>query len=341
MSAYPYDLDLSRTTDAVPLQNVRAHFREQRRRRDQQREQWRRDLRSKEASERHPALEELLRRSQTSPQNDDPEVGTIVSVYHLSMVEQIRAERDVEGSGLESIPADAFVWALGEPELRYATKVGGMPYRPTDAVWPLIAEDDEPNEKWRKRVGEPMTFLAQFCFAGSRDIIPDLPGDVLLIFAEDEQFSRPEALHFEWQPMGIRDLVEAANVPDPDWQFVTCYGYRHRTCDYLSAECAPADSGRAGEHAYILGGTKIGGAPFFIQPPFERREQPESWPGRLLVQLSSICPGSDHEYPWVNRREPVHATKISGDDCLDLCDAGFLYVFLKDDGTLTWEFETH
>jgi hypothetical protein len=331
------------------LEVVRSHRQAHRLARDEQLREAREDIFARLPEGYRKTLEEFQQRSRNSRRQtgddstwqDEPVVGTIVSAYHLSMVEQTRAERQISDHSLNSLPVDAFVWALGEPEHRHATKIGGVPYRPTGALWPTIARDDEPNEKCRKRIGEPMTFLAQFCFAGSRDIFPDLPGDVLLIFAEDDQFSRPEALHFEWQSLGIGNLVEAANVPEPDWQFVTCFGYRHRTCDYVSAELASGDRGRAGEHVHILGCTKIGGAPFLIQPPFERREEPESWPGRLLAQLSSISPGTDHYYPWVNREEPFEVKEITRDMQLNLCDDGFLYVFISPDGSLTWEFETY
>ena len=62
----------------------------------------------------------------------------------------------------------------GAPECS-VTKVAGLPYRAAGLPWPLT--DD----------GRPMTFLAQFCFEESRDLVGKLPGDVLLIFAEDRQ----------------------------------------------------------------------------------------------------------------------------------------------------------
>jgi hypothetical protein len=36
-----------------------------------------------------------------------------------------------------------------------------------------------------------MTFLVQFCFSGSEDLVGKLPGDILVIFAEDEQAMYP------------------------------------------------------------------------------------------------------------------------------------------------------
>ena len=40
---------------------------------------------------------------------------------------------------------------MGEPAKPYLTKIGGVPYRPSDEPWP--GQDDE----------DPMTFFAQFC----------------------------------------------------------------------------------------------------------------------------------------------------------------------------------
>ena len=109
-----------------------------------------------------------------------------------------------EGEG-ERSPTDQVFFVAGEPAERSVTKVAGLPYRAAGVPWPLT--DD----------GRPMTFLAQFCFDESRDLVGGLPGDVLLIFAEDRQayLSNPydSSLCFEWYRLGLRDLIRGKRSP--------------------------------------------------------------------------------------------------------------------------------
>ncbi|HEY1066750.1 MAG TPA: DUF1963 domain-containing protein [Pirellulales bacterium] len=121
---------------------------------------------------------------------------------------------------LEAQPVDAFVLGLGEPSRRDVTKINGLPYRPRTQPWPHFA-------------GSPMQFFAQIRLRESRDWLPGpLPGDLLLLFAdlsEDQGFE----VEFEWQNLGIADLPSAADIPTPEVKFLTAYGVRHRTVNYL------------------------------------------------------------------------------------------------------------
>jgi hypothetical protein len=86
------------------------------------------------------------------------------------------------------VPVDVFVMSKGEPENRYATKIGGLPYRPRDLLWPCAPS------------GRPLAMIAQFNFTNSTDIIGKLPGDLLLVFGDDSDGDGPiELLHLEWQ----------------------------------------------------------------------------------------------------------------------------------------------
>ncbi len=147
------------------------------------------------------------------------------------------------GAG-ERSPTDQLFFVAGEPAERSVTKVAGLPYRAAGLPWPLT--DD----------GRPMTFLAQFCFDESRDLVGELPGDVLLIFAEDRQAYLPNpydsSLRFEWHHLGLRDLIRAEEIPDVDWKLRPYFGVLHRTDDE-DLEGTPG------------GQTKIGGQPAWIQ----------------------------------------------------------------------------
>lgn len=84
------------------------------------------------------------------------------------------------------IDTDVFVFGLGPSPSPRATKIGGAPFRPRTLAWPTDQHGDQ------------LTFVAQLDFSHSRDVTGDVPGDLLLIFAEDG-IAFPEegnALHF-------------------------------------------------------------------------------------------------------------------------------------------------
>jgi len=126
---------------------------------------------------------------------------------------------------------DAFVLKPGESPALNATKMGGVPYRPRDLPWPSSARKER-----------PMEFVAQFNFTGSRDLVPTLPGDILLVFfsdwaawPHDEMF--PEPPHFEWHPAELNDSMSSHDLPtrEAPW-FPACHGTRHRTVDFVDGE---------------------------------------------------------------------------------------------------------
>ncbi len=123
----------------------------------------------------------------------------------------------------ERSPTDQLFFVAGEPAERSVTKVAGLPYRAAGLPWPLT--DD----------GRPRTFLAQFGFDASRDLVGKRPGDVLLIFAEDREAYLPNAydssLRFEWYPLGLRDLIRAEEIPEVEWKLRPYFGVLYRTDD--------------------------------------------------------------------------------------------------------------
>ncbi len=70
------------------------------------------------------------------------------------------------------VPADVFVLALGDAPSRDCTKIGGLP------LWP------HGHEGPRSMTGQPLPFLAQFCFRESLDIVDSLPEDMLQIHSQ-------------------------------------------------------------------------------------------------------------------------------------------------------------
>lgn len=252
----------------------------------------------------------------------------ITSPCHVCNNEQLRqAARDQFDWG-PAVPVDIFVMADGEPPDRHVTKIGGLPYRPAGAPWPVGPD------------GEPLLFLAQFDFADSIDIVGNLPGDVLLVFmaASDGLI---DSLHFEWQTLGIEALASAGEVPEPKTRLNPCYGHVFRTLSYPQA-CRKAEIveskyptcyGRGVSDEFLLfqyQATQIGRAPFYIQPGAE------NLPGRVLCAISSVQPDSHKPFPWVNRPEPLMSEGQwrPHDNHLMIGDVGCIYISIDDRGRL-------
>ena len=258
------------------------------------------------------------------------EAEIITSPVHICLNEQLReAAADVIDWG-RAVPADVFIMAKGEPAGRHVTKIGGVPYRPAAKPWPLNSE------------GRPMTFLAQFCFADSKDITGALPGDVLLCFSPTD--APPEDMEFEWYPLGLTDLMLPEAVPSQPWTFQPCFGHVFRTRAYPEAkEKAGYDLSddvpcrglllRAGWLLLQYQATQISTAPWFIQ--FDDDKQ--AIRGRLLCVINSVMPSLREPYPWINHPEPLYredqAVAMDQDDLM-FWDAGCVYISIDKDGRL-------
>lgn len=207
----------------------------------------------------------------------------------MALVEQLREEADQYLSRFARVPTDAIVWQAGESERREVTKIGGIPYREADKLWPLGFS------------GTPLNFVAQICFADSRDLYPSLPGDVLLIFAggrnklslvNDTPFYEIDwgnSLVFEWISIGNFPLITAAEIPQMPWQLMPCYGILHRTWDYVvPPDITPLESV---EDILVLDGSKLGGiCPWILERDYVRLDRETGIPGTYLCTLSSVNP---------------------------------------------------
>lgn len=251
----------------------------------------------------------------------------ITSPAHLAWTEQIRARTEARTPLGRRVPADVFVWALGEPPKPYLTKVGGVPYLPQASSWPGTTD------------GKPMTFLAQFCFLDSKDLFnSEWPGDVLLVFmAEEASYFEPGqrgALRMLWTQVDNQPRWTAERMPKPRFSIMCGHGIRHRTFDYPEASDLFEAQGLSG--SYLLGSlqaTRIGGEPWFIQgdPRYANEE--------VLCVLSSIQPVSETPYPYSNRPEPY--PMLQYDSQLILGDMGCLYILRHKDGTLRVAFDCY
>jgi hypothetical protein len=102
----------------------------------------------------------------------------------------------------EGIPCDVFAWKWGPPPHPALTKIGGVPYRPADRPWPL----DEH--------GKPMGYIIQMNFSESLDILPALPGNLLIIFAQ-ESFDGEEKYHDYMFPDVVMEWYNIEEIGQP------------------------------------------------------------------------------------------------------------------------------
>jgi hypothetical protein len=265
--------------------------------------------------------------------------GTIVSPRDLALVEQIR-----EGAALKhplgrSVPTDIFLFGLGEPTQCDITKVGGLPYRPSNKPWPQTP------------AGKPYTFLAQFRFTESKDTVGTTPGDILLVFTLDHDMGWPgsdEYFEFEWYPLGIETLADPQNVPKPAWEFVVCHGIRYRTTDFTEDRSRKSIINFLRSHKiedpeiYVsefcqMSGMKIGGIPSLIPEGIGDVEIERDLPGTFLGSLSSIFVSPDVAYPWINHPKPIDQNESCQDSMtLNWRDGAVLNFSLDDEGKVHW-----
>lgn len=247
----------------------------------------------------------------------------VTSPVDVFRVEIERRRRGVDSAVWNVRPSDSFIWAYGEPDTPWVTKLGGVPYRPADAAWPQCKESEETPDRLM-----PMTFLMQFCFHESLLADLNLPGDVLLVFAKDEALVDDDAVVTEWHSIGIEQPMNAEQIPTTPWKCMRGYGYRWRTWDV-------DDNVRFTDYPHVLRTTKIGG----IASCTDAAYGPQSDElGTFLCQIGDVCPATEVPYPWINVEQPIERGDMSYEH-FGLCDAGVLCFFLSDDGTVNWRYE--
>jgi Domain of unknown function (DUF1963) len=288
------------------------------------------------------------------------EVDFISGPRTIAVLEQLRDEVFGEASPLTRVPTDVFVWARGEPEQRAVTKIAGLPYRAAGKPWPTDA------------CGRPRLFLAQFCFADSRDIaLGPLPGDLLLVFAAVEEWQhgtydfmwgRPDVLAFEWSQLGEGPLMSGDEVPALGMPLLPCYGIRYRTWDYALGSLRASDhahlSSEQGEgkvesaalleelweDCAVVEGTKIGGiAPQLYDEYVIRLDREEQVPpGTYLCTLASLSVDIHRPFALLNLPDAVDFGELEISQAweqsnpLMIADAGLLNFFVDTDGAVRW-----
>ncbi len=244
----------------------------------------------------------------------------LTSPRTLAIIEQLRREA-LDKQKWKTVPTDVFVFAKGEPSRREVTKVGGLPYWPAGKPWPL------------RRNGQPMSFIGQFNFTDSLDLVGHLPGDVLLLFLADEGVWPP--IHHVWAKVTEQPLITPAAMPKTAFEFLPCYGAIHRSVDYPELAVDDELEGKVYQHwnVTVWEGTKIGGVPSGIQQVEENR-------GKFLCALGSPAP-SDKTWPFLNVAEPFDYRSEEAERLLMWGDAGSLFIHIDRNGKVQAEMDCY
>jgi hypothetical protein len=260
--------------------------------------------------------------------------GTITGPGEMAVIEQIREALIAEGADLgRRIDTDICVWNLGESPQREVTKIGGVPFWPSWEPWP------------ESESGEPCTFVAQFCFADSTDLLPELPGDILVIYSEEDDYSE---LQYYWLSLeDADDLVDPDSIPSQRWSIQPCYAVLHRTADFPEAKYASLEQ-YLDQYPYpfglwsrwMLDATKIGGYwtergeladPDSVDDPELREdirrcnERSRQMQDEFICQLGSLSGGKP--WPFLNAPTAKDVEERRTGRLLCLWDMGALALF--------------
>ena len=278
----------------------------------------------------HPIVDFAKWREQFPIESFEDKEGTsITSPSELCQIELTRQRVGEKHDLGQPVPVDTIVWRHGPPDKPYLTKTGGVPHRERTLAWPTGPD------------GNPYTFVAQFCFLDSKDIVSDkLPGDVMLVFFRDLDscFGDPGDIHIEWSSASLRDPCTQADCLESKNPF---------TVTELSAELHRCNEYPDGDDAFEKEGygflfatsqsTKIGRRTFYIQGDPRRDDQEQ------ICALNSIVPADT--WPFTNVENIPSADYWSEDGWgpyeMMLGDEGCMYFMIDAQGKVTWDMDCY
>jgi len=233
------------------------------------------------------------------------------------------------------ISSDLFLLATGEPQDRFQTKIGGVPCLRRSCTWPC------------SQFGTPLPFLAQFDLTESRDVLPDLLWDVILIFADPKK--PREGVVLGETKCDPSTLISSSDVPAESG--VCLYSCERWRATVFPEWRAPTQ-GDAVSYLELPDGSSLLEANFVLQPlSMQIGPCPFVPPGTqivgdgeiILCSLPSIAPLPYRPYPFLNRDQPLTTTEAESTRIIiaewDDDDAfGVLFVIASQDGALDLRF---
>ncbi len=256
-----------------------------------------------------------------------PSGAIITSPAHLCEIELVRKQYANTKDLGPRVPVDIFLWSIDPPEKPFLTKLGGTPHRESTIPWP--------NDN-----GKPFTFVAQFCFADSRDIVSKkIPGDVMLIFFKDA-YGADDSIHVEWSAVELDSPLTSDRCPPPSFTVPQLSGHIYRTNEYPESRDVFEKAGH--DQCYLFPttqSTKIGRETFFIQG------DPRGPDDELLCALNSVHPTTyppGAKWPFIGLETLPEDWDKPDDDYqwgryqMMFGDVGCMYFLIDKRGNVTW-----
>lgn len=260
-----------------------------------------------------------------------PRGAIITSPAHLCNIELVRKQYARTKDLGSPVPVDIFLWSTKPVAKPYLTKLGGVPHRESAKPWPKDAND------------KPYTFVAQYCFADSKDIISDkIPGEVMLVFFKDaKSMYDPQAIHVEWSSMELDSPLTKEKCPAPSFVVPQLSGHIYRTNEYPESRGVFKEEGHAEYYLFpTTQASKIGRETYFIQHDVRG-------PGEeLLCTLNSLHP-SKSKWPYIDLEDlPDDWNKPDepygwGRYRMMFADLGCLYFVIDEHGKVRWSLDSY
>lgn len=263
-----------------------------------------------------------------------PHGEIITSPAHLCEIELVRKKYALSQNLGPSVPVDIFLWSIDPPKKPFLTKLGGTPHRESSKPWPSAD-------------GKPFTFVGQFCFADSRDIVSQkIPDDVMLIFFKDaDSLYDQDSVHIEWSSVDLNSPISADQCPAPSFVVPQLSGHIYRTNEYPESRDVFE---QAGHYRYYLfpttQSTKIGRETYFIQ------NDPRGPDDELLCALNSVHPTTyppGAKWPFIGL-ETLPDDWAKPDDHYEwgkyrmmFADVGCIYFLIDKRGNVSWTWDSY
>lgn len=261
-----------------------------------------------------------------------PQGEIITSPADLCQIELVRKQYAVSRDLGKSVPVDIFLWSTAAAKQPFLTKLGGVPHRESAEPWPTDGT-------------KPYTFVSQFCFADSRDIVSDMiPDDVMLVFFKgaDSIYDR-NSIHIEWSSIDLASAITADECPAPSFTVPQLSGHIYRTNEYPASGDIFEQAGHYNCYLFpTTQSTKIGRETFFTQ------NDPRGPDDQLLCALNSVHPStypSGAKWPFIGLETLPEDWNQPNDDYewgkyrMMFADVGCMYFMIDKNGVVshTWD----
>jgi hypothetical protein len=263
-----------------------------------------------------------------------PSGSIITSPAHLCEVELVRQQLSSTHDLGPAVPVDIFLWSIDQAAKPFLTKLGGTPHRESTKPWP-------------NGDGKPFTFVAQFCFADSREIVSGkIPGDVMLIFFKDaDALYEENSIHVEWSSVQLDSPMTAEECPPPSFTVPQLSGHIYRTNEYPESRDVFEQAGHSQCYLFpTTQSTKIGRETFFIQ------NDPRGPDDELLCALNSVHPTTyppGAKWPLIGL-DTLPADWDKPDDSygwgkfrMMFADVGCMYFLIDQHGNVSWTWDSY